>query len=166
VTRALMSVHPMRRRDTEGEETPPAGHVLLLGCGDNGMPLMETLLSSGHEVVVVDDDPAVVAALQEGGVRTIRGDATDPRALWLAGARDARLVVSTIRRPLDNLPLIRGLRGVPVVVRVFEAAEGALIRAAGGTPIPYSEAAAEDFMRWLAQAEEVGLDHERRQRPR
>jgi Kef-type K+ transport system membrane component KefB len=166
VTRALVALHPLRRRPDTAYAAPPSGHVLLLGCGDNGMPLMETLLSSGHEVVVVDDDPAVIAALHEGGVRAVRGDATDPRALWEAGARDAQLVISTIRRPLDNLPLIQALGGVPIVVRVFEAAEGALIRAAGGTPIPYSEAAAEDFLRWLGQAELVGLDQERRQRPR
>jgi Kef-type K+ transport system membrane component KefB len=166
VASRLMALHPLRRPGEEHAGPSPAGHVLLLGCGDNGMPLLETLLGSGYEVVVIEDDAAVVATLRDGGIRTVRGDASDPRALWEAGAREARLVISTIRRPLDNLPLIRDLRGVPAIVRVFAAGEAEQIRAAGGTPVLYSRAAADDFLHWLEQAEEVGLESERRQRPR
>jgi len=166
VSSRLMALHPLRRPGEEGAGPAPTGHVLLLGCGDNGMPLLETLLGSGYEVVVVDDDAAVVATLRDGGIRTVRGDASDPRALWEAGAREARLVISTIRRPLDNVQLIRDLRGVPAIVRVFAAGEAEQIREAGGTPVLYSRAAADDFLQWLDQAEEVGVDRERRQRPR
>lgn len=165
VTWFLMSLQPLRRQNA-GERAPPTDHVLLLGCGDNGMPLMETLLSSGNEVVVVDDDPAVVDTLREGGIRTIRGDGSDPAVLEQAGAARARIVVSTLRRPLDNLPLLRRYPGVEALVRVFSSSDAEEIRAAGGTPVLYSEAAADDFLRWLDQAEVVGIHRERRQRPR
>jgi Kef-type K+ transport system membrane component KefB len=164
LTWSLLRFHPVLRKGVGG--AAPRGHVLLLGCGDNGMPLLETLVAAGHEVVVVDDDPQVIGRLREGDVRAIRGDGSDPEVLRAAGARDARIVVSTIRRPLDNEPLLRFVGPVPVLVRVFDEAEAALIAEWGGVPIPYAEAAADDFFRWLESAEQVGLENERRTRPR
>jgi len=164
MTWRLMRLHPSRR--TQGRMSVPSGHIVLLGCGDNGMPLLETLIAAGHHVVVVDDDPAVIARLQEGDVATIRGDGSDFHVLRQAGAPDARIVISTMRRAKDSENLLRFLRGVPVLVRVFEEEAAERIRALGGRPVLYSAAAADDFSRWLDQAEEYGLRRERRTRPR
>jgi hypothetical protein len=57
--------------------------------------------------------------------------------------------VSTIRRPEDNAPLLRLARGVPVLVRVFNVEDAEAVRIQGGTPILYSQAAAEDFLSWF-----------------
>jgi Kef-type K+ transport system membrane component KefB len=160
----LMAYHPVRRGIRPG--AAPGGHVLLLGCGDNGMPLLETLLGSGYEVVVVDDDPAVIERLRDGEIPAIRGDGADREVLRAAGAPTARLVISTMRRPADHLDLLRFAPGVPVIVRVFEPEDAAAIREAGGTPILTSHAAADEFLRWLEQADAVGLDRERRERAR
>jgi Kef-type K+ transport system membrane component KefB len=164
VTWRLMAYHPVRRN------LPPAGgiqdHVLLLGCGDNGMPLLETLVSAGHDVFVVDDDPAIIERLRQGDIPSIRGDGADFDVLRAAGARNARLIISTMRRPIDHLAVLEYVEGVPVVVRVFEPEDAEVIRQGGGTPILYSWAAADDFVHWLEQAETVGLDRERRSHPR
>jgi len=164
MTWRLMRFHPVRKRQEPGYT--PAGHVLLLGCGDNGMPLLETLLTAGHEVVVVDDDPAVIDRLAEGEVTAIRGDGSDYDVLRRAGAQEARVVISTMRRVRDAEQVVRHLPEVPVLVRVFDDADGRRIEKLGGTAVRYSDAAANDFFRWLEQAEEVGLRHERRLRPR
>jgi Kef-type K+ transport system membrane component KefB len=164
VTWRLMALHPLRHRS--GAAPPMENHVLLLGCGDNGMPLLETLLSSGHDVLVVDDDPAVIARLREGDVACIRGDGSDFEVLRAAHAREAAVIVSTMRRPADNGTLLDYVNGVPVLVRVFDPEDAEMIRGKGGTPILYSQAAAEDFLRWLDQAELIGVANERRVRPR
>ena len=146
---ALLRLHPVR---TRGQIAAPAGgHVLMLGSGTTGTPLLETMLGSGYEVVVVDDDPAVVGDLRSADVPVIRGDATDIDVLTEAHARSARVISSTIRRPEDNGRLLEYARGVPVIVRVFEEADAAWIRAMGGTPVLYSEAAAEMMLRWYDQ---------------
>ncbi|MGH7465063.1 MAG: cation:proton antiporter, partial [Longimicrobiales bacterium] len=44
---------------------PSSGHVLILGSGSTGMPLLETILAMGHDVLVIDDDPAVIERLRE-----------------------------------------------------------------------------------------------------
>jgi CPA2 family monovalent cation:H+ antiporter-2 len=141
----LLRWHPGR------QETPPpklANHVVLLGTGTTGMPLLETLLSAGSNVIVVDDDPAVITQFRGGDVLAIRGDASDVHVLEHASATQARVISSTIRRPADNRRLLEYAQGVPVLVRVFEEEDAHWIEAMGGTPIVYSKAAAEGLLRW------------------
>jgi Trk K+ transport system NAD-binding subunit len=142
-----MRLQPIRK--SVGRAAPPRDHVLLLGCGSGGMPLLETLFAAGQEVVVIDDDPEVVARLRRGDVKCIRGDAADPQALSEAGAHQARIISSTIRRPRDNQRLLQNVHGPTVLVRVFEDEDADWVRELGGTPIVYSAAAADDFIRWF-----------------
>jgi Kef-type K+ transport system membrane component KefB len=140
---------PLTRTSTEA--TPESGHVLLLGTGATGMPLLETILAAGHRVVVVDDDPAVIARLRDADIASIRGDATDPAILRQAHADRAAIIVSTIRRPEDNRRVLEFARGVPVLVRVFDERDARWVRELGGKPVLYAEAAAEGMLRWFDQ---------------
>ncbi len=173
VTMATMLLTPLISTDEAAEwlmvrfirrgragESPPEGHVLLLGAGSSGMPLLEDLLVSGCKVTVVDDDPAIVGRLREAGIHTILGEATDPAVLREAGADRARAVSSTIRRPRDNAALLSLAAGVPVLVRVFDAHDAAWVRERGGEPVLYSEAAADGLMEWWDGAREA-LEAER-----
>lgn len=149
----LMRFHPLRGRRLSGE--PPAGHVLLLGTGSTGMPLLEDMILTGFDVVVVDDDPAVIERLTEADVRTIRGDASDRSVLRRAGVDRARVVSSTIRRPRDNAAVLELARGVPVLVRVFDDADAAWVRERDGTPVLYSEATAKGLLEWFEESRET-----------
>ncbi|HUG41184.1 MAG TPA: cation:proton antiporter [Longimicrobiales bacterium] len=142
----LLRLHPVAARATL--PPPTGGHILLLGSGSTGMPLLETILTTGHEVAVVDDDPAIVARLVELEIPCVRGEASDYAVLERVNAREARVISSTIRRPEDNRRLLDYVRGVPVIVRVFDEEDAAWILALGGTPVLYSEAAAERFFHW------------------
>lgn len=152
LTHRLMRLHPLRHRPRP--ERPPRGHVLLLGCGESGMVLLETLLVFGHEVLVIDDDAVVVGQVQEAGVPALRGDASDPELLAAAGAREASMIVSTLRRVRDNERVLRFAEGVPALVRVFDETEAEAVRALGGRPIVLAEATAEDL---IATLEREGL---------
>jgi Kef-type K+ transport system membrane component KefB len=149
VTWALMKIHPFRPIETDVE--PPRGHILLVGCGTNGMTLLEMLIVTPNEVWVVDDDPAVVDQIRGVGMPVIRGDASDVEVLRRAGAERARVVVSTIRRLEDNSALLALARDAPVLVRAFNVEDEEWVRRRGGIPIPYSEAAAQDFMDWFVE---------------
>lgn len=143
----LMRLHPLRAQVTAA--IPESGHVLLLGSGTTGLPLLETLLTAGNDVVVVDDDPVVIERLRDADIPCIRGDASDLEVLRRANADRARIISSTIRRPRDNRRMLEFARGVPVLVRVFDEHDAAWIRELGGTPIIYSQAAAQEMMRWF-----------------
>lgn len=143
----LLRLHPSRRRRDQAD--PPRGHVLLVGAGSSGMPLLETLVISPHRVVAVDDDPAVVERIRRAGLVAYRGDATDPRLLERCGVAGARIVVSTVRRPEDNLGLLARAGDVPVLVRAFEESDAAWLEARGARPVVYGDAAASTFLEWF-----------------
>jgi len=149
VTWTLMGFHPFRRPSRLRE--PPRDHVLLLGCGRNGSSLLELLVVTPCRVVVVDDDPALITRLREAEISVLRGDVSDADVLREAGADRARVVVSTIRRKEDNAPLLAMAGETPVLVRVFNVEDAEWIRARGGRPVVYSEAAAQDFMEWFRE---------------
>jgi hypothetical protein len=153
VTRWLLHLHPLRRRlRTEGA---PRGHVLLLRFGAAGMWVVKPLCAAGHEILVVDDDPVVIEQLQKADIPCLRGDGSDEKTLQRAGAREAKLIIVSMRRVEDAAEVLRHAPGVPVVTRVFEAADAAWIAQLGGTPILNSEAAAEAFMEWVEKSDRV-----------
>jgi Kef-type K+ transport system membrane component KefB len=148
----LMRRRPVRmlpaRRRTD-QQIPAEGHVLVLGSGSTGMPLLETILAMGHDVLVIDDDAVVIQRLRDADILCLRGDASDTALLRRANADRARIITSTIRRPDDNRRLLEFARGVPTLVRVFEEEDAEMISALGGTPIIASHAAATEMLRWF-----------------
>jgi CPA2 family monovalent cation:H+ antiporter-2 len=152
VARTLVRLQPSARA-AAGD--PPSGHVLLLGSGSTGMPLLEDLVLGGSDVVVVDDDPAVIAQLTTAGIRTVRGDASDSAVLRRAGADRARAITSTIRRPRDNAKLLEMAPDAHVLVRVFDSADAEWIAERGGTPVLYSEATTDAFAEWFEEERET-----------
>lgn len=145
---ALMHLHPSRFGRQDGE--PPRDHVLLLGCGTSGMPLLETLVIAPHPLVAVDDDPQVVAQVREAGIPVVRGDATDRAVLQRSGADRARVVVSTVRRAQDNAPLLQMTQGrTPVLARAFDDDEAEWLARRGARIVLYSDAAAATFLDWF-----------------
>lgn len=151
VSDRLVRFHPSRRRPPQA--APPTGHVLLVGAGSTGMAVLEELVLTDALLVVVDEDPAVAARLVEAGIRAEEGDAADRRVLERAGADRARVVISTIHRPRENQALLELARGVPVLVRVFDAADAEWVSEHGGQPLLYSDAAAEAFLEWYDEME-------------
>lgn len=147
-TRFLLRLRPQRRHTGAH---PPSDHVLLLGAGSTGMPILEDLILEGRPVAVVDDDPGLVAALRAAGVHAVRGDASDPAALEEAGLSRARVACSTARRVRDNEALLRDAPGIPVLVRVFEQGDAVWVRERGGEPILYSAAAADELLTWFRE---------------
>ena len=146
-TTFLLHFHPLRRRlKPEGMHR---GHILMLGFGAGGMWVIKPLRQQGHDVLVVDDDPVVIEQLQKMNMPCLRGDGSDEKILTRAGAAHAKLILASMRRVSEAERVIQHVRGVPVVVRVFEDSDANHIRKLGGIPILNSSAASETFMEWF-----------------
>jgi len=157
VTLALLHLHPLRS-DRRVLDPPPDDHVVIVGCGTSGMPLLETLVVSPLRVVAVDDDPSVVKRLREAGLDVLRGDVSDSGLLERLGVGRARAVVSTVRRPEDNARLLAAAGDTAVIVRTFTEEEAAWIRARGGEAVVFAEAAAAEFAEWFDRRGWENLD--------
>ncbi|MFV1994760.1 MAG: cation:proton antiporter [Verrucomicrobiales bacterium] len=150
----LLRFHPLRRR--LATETELRDHILMLGLGAAGIWAVKPLVAAGHQVVVVDHDPAVIEHLQSAGVSVICGDGSDAKILERAGFRHARLVLIGIPDMHEVLRLLRWARSidVPKFVRVFEESHAAQVEAEGGHAILNSHAAADTFMEWFDEVVE------------
>jgi CPA2 family monovalent cation:H+ antiporter-2 len=153
VARALLPLHPLKKRSNSS--TPPEGHVLLLGFGSAGLWTVKPLLKQGEAVLVVDDDAVVCRELERMGVPVMRGDGSETEMLDRSGASMAKLIIASMRGIGDAIEVLRYVKGVPVVVRVFEESEAEVIRNAGGIPVMYSEAAAETFLAWFSANDRI-----------
>lgn len=98
-----------------------SGHVIVCGHGRVGRAAAEFLVTSGHEVVVVDSDPERLSRLYPGVPRLI-GDVTDDDVLREAGIDRARAVVVALETDADTVYVTLSARAMrPDVVIVARA---------------------------------------------
>lgn len=88
----------------------PRVDVVLLGLGNYGRELAEHLLERGKQIIGVDFDPQALEFCRVRGIQVLYGDMADAETHDNLPLFHARWVVSTIRNPGVNLPLLRHLR--------------------------------------------------------
>jgi trk system potassium uptake protein TrkA len=78
--------------------------IVILGAGQVGSTVAESLVSEENDITVVDVEPTRLAKLQDRlDLRTVIGNAAHPAVLELAGARDADLLVAVTQSDETNL---------------------------------------------------------------
>jgi len=122
--------------------------ALMLGFGATGMWVVRRLQSHGVEVLVVDDDPDIIAQLQKAAIPCLRGDGSDPEILRQAGAAKARVILAGMRRVTEAEQVLRHVPGVMTIVRVAEEFEAHRIQRRGGIAVVNAHAAVEQFFKW------------------
>ncbi|MCB1828168.1 MAG: NAD-binding protein, partial [Coxiellaceae bacterium] len=69
--------------------------IIILGAGQVGATLAETLASEHHDVTVVDVDESLLSTLQDRiDIRTVHGQASYPGVLRQAGAESADMLIA------------------------------------------------------------------------
>lgn len=147
---SLMRRHPKHRKG-EGDCETMTDHAVLLGYGRAGPSTVQTLKEHGVNTIVIDDDAGVIRQLIAKNIRCIQGDGSDQRILERANAREARVVICSVRRMTDAQLALNFLKDhkPKVIVRTFEANEAESIRKAGGYPVQTANASAEIFTQWF-----------------
>jgi monovalent cation:H+ antiporter-2, CPA2 family len=150
----LMSLHPA----PTGMRSHPKiykDHFLILGCGLIGMQVLVEISRRGIPCLAVERDPALAAKLKSEGHEVLWGDASQAKDLILAGIGSAKQVIVTTGR-YDHVEMVRKLTSfVPIDAHVFEKNQAQRMERLGATPILYSDAAVESFLRWFHQNEEL-----------
>jgi monovalent cation:H+ antiporter-2, CPA2 family len=148
-------IHWLAHLQKDLAQLPHSNHVLLLGCGERGRPLLDWLLAQGETVVVVDDDAAVVERVRRMGVSAVHGDAANHHTLEAAAAPQAKVIVSTIKRLANSDDFLDYIARVPVLITLFDPQVAQRIEQLGGRTVLESYAAAEEFMAWFASRAEL-----------
>jgi trk system potassium uptake protein TrkA len=78
--------------------------IIILGAGQVGGSVAESLVSEQNDITVVDIDPQRLRALQDRlDLRTVTGSAAHPSVLAEAGADDADLLIAVTQSDETNL---------------------------------------------------------------
>jgi trk system potassium uptake protein len=79
-------------------------YIIIVGGGSVGYYLCKALLKEGHEVLVLEKDPAKCARLEdEMGSVCVRGDGCEVSTLSDVGAGRAEVFIATTNEDEDNL---------------------------------------------------------------
>lgn len=78
--------------------------IIILGAGQVGSSVAESLVSEANDITMVDIDSKRLALLQERlDLRTVVGNASHPSVLENAGAHDADMILAVTERDETNL---------------------------------------------------------------
>ncbi len=78
--------------------------IIILGAGQVGSSVAESLVSEANDITMVDVDPKRLALLQDRfDLRTVVGNASHPSVLVNAGAPDADMVLAVTEHDETNL---------------------------------------------------------------
>lgn len=79
-------------------------NIVILGAGEVGSSVAESLVSEDNEITIVDSEPARLARLQDRlDLRTVAGNAALPSVLERAGVDDADLLIAVTQSDETNL---------------------------------------------------------------
>ena len=101
--------------------------IIILGAGQVGTSVAESLVSEANDITIVDNDVERLNALQERlDLRVVTGNAASPSILDAAGAQDADLLIAVTQSDQTNLCACRvakTLFNVPTRIARLRAAD-------------------------------------------
>jgi trk system potassium uptake protein TrkA len=113
--------------------------ILAIGLGRMGTALVEQLLSTDVDVIVVDKRADALGPLRDRVSAAIVADAAEPRVLQRIGAAEVHAAAVTYGRDFESAALtVSALAemGVPAILaRAANARQAAALRATGATRV-------------------------------
>ncbi len=101
--------------------------IIILGAGQVGVSVAESLVSEANDITVIDQDGERLANLQERlDLRVVTGNAASPSVLDRAGAADADLLIAVTQSDQTNLCACRvakTLFNIPTRIARLRAAD-------------------------------------------
>lgn len=131
-------------------ESLPEDHVVLVGAGQIGEPMVDFFQKENIPFVVLDFNPQVVEKLVAKKANAFYGDISDPEVLDNLNLEKAKLIISTATDPDDTKTLLSELKrrrsSAVVVVRVTKDKEIKEMRNRGADYVVLPENVSADFL--------------------
>jgi len=126
----------LERRHMDRAIERMSGHVVICGCGRVGRAAADHLIATGHQVVIVDNDPERLEQLDHD-TQHLCGDVTDDAVLRAAGIDRARALIATLDTDADTVYATLSARAIRsdlvIVARARTADSRAKLLLAGAT---------------------------------
>lgn len=136
LAKRFKSPQPEQEPDTESFEGLD-GHVIIAGFGRVGRTIARVLSEANTDIVIVENDPALVRQGRRKGWQVSIGDAGRPEMLDAAGLAGASMVVVTVDNTASARQMVEAVRrrrpALPIMVRARDAEHGRELQAAGAT---------------------------------
>ncbi len=128
-----------RRRMTRKIQSM-TGHYVVCGAGETGMRIIEELVATRRDFVVIDSDDDAIEALQKWkDIAILKGLADDEEILESAGIRRATAAAVALKTDRDNLVATLSIRTmnpkIRIVVKELELGMASRFKRAGADAI-------------------------------
>ena len=100
----IMALLGRKRLDRQIEHLK--NHYIVCGYGRIGKVLCKSLERKPIDLVVIDNDPEVLAAMEERAIFLVSGNATDESVLLKAGIKNAKGLIAVLGTDADNVFLV------------------------------------------------------------
>jgi CPA2 family monovalent cation:H+ antiporter-2 len=118
-------------------------HVVLVGHGRVGSYISSVLREDEVPVFIIDDDEDRVAALKDGGIEAISGNAADPELISAANLPAARCLVVAIPNAFEGGQVVQQARAINpalvIIARAHSDAEIEHLKKHGATVVVMGE---------------------------
>ncbi|MCG8650383.1 MAG: NAD-binding protein, partial [Pirellulales bacterium] len=111
------------RRRMEQELRKLEDHIIVCGFGRMGQKLAAELREQEGQLVVLESDPATQQTINELGLMSVCGDATEEEALLAAGVQRARTLVTALPSDADNVFITLTARNLNGGLQIISRAE-------------------------------------------
>ncbi len=141
-------------------------HFILCGYGRIGRKICREFSKEKLDYLVIERDPDTVLYMTERGVRVIHGEATRDEVLLAAGIKRAKVLITAVNSPADNVYITLTARGLNpdifIVARTESTDNGRKLYRAGANRVifPHSIGGRRMAMAALRPAVDQFLDME------
>jgi voltage-gated potassium channel len=97
-------------------------HVIVVGYGRNGDQVVKELMTSGSNIVVIDQNHNIVINNMGRPIRFMEGDATEDEVLIKADIKSARALITTLPIDADNLFVVLTARALKPDLKIISRA--------------------------------------------
>lgn len=102
--------HKVKNHPVEVVDDSYHDHIIIFGYHRMGYHILKKLRDLKHKVVIVDFNPDIIKRLKEQQIDCVYGDVQDEDVLDAVGAKDAKMIISTIPHREETAFLIDVIR--------------------------------------------------------